>query len=44
MDEAMGTGDVIIAVLASIGVVVLVIVFVFVVKTVLLKKDEGTEK
>ncbi len=40
MDEAIGTGDVIIGVLASIGVVVLIIVFVFVVKTMILKKDE----
>ena len=44
MDEVMGTGDVIIGILASIGVVVLVIVFVFVVKTILLKKDEGTDE
>lgn len=42
MDEAMGTSDIVIGILASIGVVVLVIVFVFVVKTVLLKKDQGT--
>ena len=44
MDEAMGTGDIVIGILASIGVVVLVIVFAVVVKTVLLKKDEGTEE
>lgn len=35
-EEAMGTGDVIIGILASLGVVVLVAVFVYVVKTVLL--------
>lgn len=44
MDEAMGTGDVIIGILASLGVVVLVIVFVVVVKMVFLNKDEGTEE
>ncbi len=44
MEEVMGTGDVIIGILASIGVVVLVIVFVFVVKTILLKKDEETDE
>ena len=44
MDEAMGTGDVIIGILASVGVAVLLIVFVVVVKTVLLKKDEGTDE
>ncbi|MDH3770063.1 MAG: hypothetical protein OET79_03620 [Nitrospirota bacterium] len=40
MDEAMGTGDIIIGIIASLGVVVLLVVFVFVVKTILLKKDE----
>lgn len=40
MDEAIGTGDVIIGILASIGVVILIVVFVFVVKTMLLNKDE----
>ncbi len=40
MDEAIGTGDVIIGILASIGVVVLIVVFVVVVKTMLLNKDE----
>jgi hypothetical protein len=44
MDEAMGTGDIIIGVLAILGVVVLIMVFGFVVKTVLLKKDEGTDE
>ena len=38
MEEVMGTG------LASIGVAVLLIVFVFVVKTILLKKDEETDE
>ncbi|MDH5563189.1 MAG: hypothetical protein OEY91_06140 [Nitrospirota bacterium] len=43
MDEVMGTGDVIIGILAVIGVLVLIGVFVVVVKTVLLKKDEETD-
>ena len=37
MDEAMGTGDIIIGILAAIGVLVLIVVFVFVVKTIILK-------
>ena len=44
MDEAVGTGDIIIAILASVGVAVLLIVFVFVVKTIILKKDEETDE
>jgi hypothetical protein len=44
MDEAMGTGDIIIGIFAALGVVVLIVVFGFVVKTVLLKKDEGTDE
>ena len=44
MDEAMGTGDVIIGVLASLGVLVLIGVFIIVVKTVLLKKDEEADE
>ena len=44
MDESMGTGDVIIGILASVGVVVLLIVFVVVVKMVFLNKDEGTDE
>ncbi len=44
MDEQMGTGDIIIGVLAALGVVVLIIVFLIVVKTVLLKKDEETDE
>ena len=43
MDEAMGTGDIIIGIFAALGVVVLIVVFGVVVKTVLLKKDEGTD-
>jgi len=43
MDEAMGTGDVIIGIFAVLGVLVLIGVFVVVVKTVLLKKDEETD-
>ena len=37
-------GDIIIAILASVGVAVLLIVFVFVVKTIILKKDEGPDE
>ncbi len=44
MDEAMGTGDVVIGVLAALGVVILIVVFVVVVKTVLLKKDEEIDE
>jgi hypothetical protein len=44
MDEAMGTGDIIIGIFAALGVVVLIVMFGFVVKTVLLKKDEGTDE
>ncbi len=44
MDEAMGTGDVVIGVLAALGVVVLIVVFLVVVKTVLLKKDEESDE
>jgi hypothetical protein len=43
MDEVMGTGDVIIGIFAALGVLVLIGVFVVVVKTVLLKKDEETD-
>ena len=41
--SAMGTGDVVIGVLAALGVVVLIIVFFVVVKTVLLKKEDDDE-
>jgi hypothetical protein len=44
MDEAMGMGDIIIGVFAALGVVVLIVVFGVVVKTVLLKKDDGTDE
>jgi hypothetical protein len=44
MNEAMGTGDIIIGIFAALGVVVLIVVFGFVVKTILLKKDEGTDE
>jgi hypothetical protein len=44
MDEAMGTGDIIIGIFAALGVVVLIVVFGVVVKTVLLKKDEETDE
>ncbi len=44
MDEAMGTGDIIIGVFAALGVVVLIVLFGVVVTTVLLKKDEGTDE
>jgi len=44
MDEAMGTGDIIIGIFAALGVLVLIVVFGVVVKTVLLKKDEGTDE
>jgi len=43
MEEAMGTGDVIIGIFAALGVLVLIVVFVVVVKTVLLKKDEESD-
>ncbi len=38
-EEAMGMGDIIIGILASLGVVVLVAVFVYVVKTILLSSN-----
>ena len=44
MDEGMGTGDLIIGILAAFGVLVLIVVFLVVVKTVLLKKDEETDE
>jgi hypothetical protein len=43
MKEAMGTGDIIIGIVAALGVVVLLVVFVLVVKKVLLTKDTDTE-
>ena len=44
MDEAMGTGDIIIGIFAALGVVILIVVFGVVVKTVLLKKDEENDE
>ncbi len=43
MDEAIGTGDVIIGVLAMFGVLVLLVVFGVVLKTMILTKDEETD-
>jgi len=44
MDEAVGTGDIIIGIFAALGVLVLIIMFIVVVKTVLMKKDEETDE
>ena len=44
MDEAVGTGDIIIGILAGLGVLVLIVLFIVVVKTILLKKDEETDE
>ena len=38
--EEMGTGDIIIGLLAVLGVVILILVFIFVVKTVFFSKEE----
>ncbi|MDH4194532.1 MAG: hypothetical protein OEW33_06640 [Nitrospirota bacterium] len=43
MKEAMGTGDIIIGIVAALGIVVLLVVFVLVVKKVFLSKDTDTE-
>lgn len=43
MKEEMGTGDVIIAIVAALGVVVLVVVFVVIVKKVFLNKDSDIQ-
>ena len=40
MEDSIGTGDIIIAVLAAIGVVVLLVTFVFVVRKILLTKED----
>ena len=40
MQAEMGTADIVVGVLATLGVLVLLVVFVYVVKTVLLKKEE----
>jgi hypothetical protein len=44
MDEAMGTGDIVIGIFAAFGVLVLIVVFIFVMKTIVLKKDEETDE
>lgn len=44
MDEAIGTGDVIISVLALVGVLLLIVVFLVVLKTIILKKDEEPDE
>ncbi len=43
MNEEMGTGDLIIGILAAIGVVILVLVFIVVVKNVFLNKDRDIQ-
>jgi hypothetical protein len=43
MKESMDTGDIIIGIVASLGVVVLIVVFVMVVKKVFLSKDADSE-
>ena len=40
MEEPMGTGDIIIGLLAGLGVLVLLVVFFFVAKAVLFSKDQ----
>ncbi|WP_447971689.1 hypothetical protein [Nitrospira sp. M1] len=40
MKEGVGTGDIIVGVIAAIGVVVMIVVFVVVVKMVFLSKDK----
>ncbi|GJL55255.1 MAG: hypothetical protein NPIRA02_23870 [Nitrospirales bacterium] len=40
MREGVGTGDVIVGVIAALGVVVMIVVFVVVVKTVFSNKDK----
>ncbi|MGD9852937.1 MAG: hypothetical protein AB7T38_16935 [Nitrospirales bacterium] len=43
MKEAMETSDVVVAALAAMGVVVLVVVFVYVVKRTFFSDDKGRE-
>jgi hypothetical protein len=43
MKEAMGTGDILIGIVAAFGVVVLLVVFVIVVKKVILSKDSDPD-
>jgi len=40
MREGLGTGDIIVGIIAALGVVVMIVVFFVVVKTVFLKKDK----
>ncbi len=44
MDEAIGTGDIIIGILAMGGVLVLIVVFGVVLKTMVLKKNDEPDK
>lgn len=44
MDEATGTGDIIVGVLAALGVLILIVVFLVVVKTKILIKDEESDE
>ena len=44
MNEAMGTSDVVIIILAVLGVVVLIGVVMYVLKTIILKKDDETDE
>jgi len=41
MKPEIGTGDIIVGMLGAIGVVVLIVLFVYVVRNVLLKKEGG---
>jgi hypothetical protein len=43
MKEAMETSDIIIGIIAALGVVVLLVVFVMVVRKIFLSKDGDTE-
>jgi hypothetical protein len=43
MKEAMETSDIIIGIMAALGVVVLLVVFVMVVRKIFLSKDADTE-
>lgn len=43
MKEAMETSDIIIGIIAALGVVVLLVVFVMVVRKIFLNKDADTE-
>jgi hypothetical protein len=40
MKQEFGTGDIIVGVLGTIGVVVLLVLFVYVVRNILMKKEE----